>query len=176
MEGRNSGFTLVELMVTVAVVAILASIAAPSFSEMIKNNRLAAVANDLTADLMFARSEATKRGVSVTLCASSTGTECSGTDWSAGRIAFLDKDADGVVDLGEEILRITSALANNIALQSANDSNVAVGFVRYRSRGMTGHTGTVTFKLCDDRTGSYGRDLEINATGRSSLTANTSCT
>lgn len=178
MQGQDSGFTLVELMVTMAVVAILAAIAAPSFSSLIRNNRLATSVNDLVVDLMLARSEAAKRGVRVSVCASSSGTACAGTDWAVGRIVFVDNGGTaGSVDIddGDEILRVSPALSDNNTLKATVGTNTAISFLQYRPRGMTNQTGTITFKLCDDRDGPHGRDLAISPTGRSALTQNTTC-
>lgn len=76
---RLRGFTLMELMVTVAVLAILASLAAPSFTAVINNNRLATQANDLVASLQLARMEAVRRNESVAVCRSADGATCAGT-------------------------------------------------------------------------------------------------
>lgn len=74
------GFTLIELMVTVAVVAVLVSLAMPSFTTVINNNRLTSQANELVSALQTARSEAVRRNASVTLCGSADGSTCAGTD------------------------------------------------------------------------------------------------
>jgi len=70
---RIAGFTLVELMVTVAIIAILASLAAPSFSDFIRNQRIKNASFDLVSDLTYARSEAVKRNGSVTISAAGGG-------------------------------------------------------------------------------------------------------
>jgi len=96
---KNKGFTLIEIMVTVAIVAIFASIAVPSFTQMIKNNQISRATNEVVGGLILARSEALKRSNNVTLCASSNQTSCSGTsDFSGGWMVFLDCDDDGNFD------------------------------------------------------------------------------
>lgn len=76
--GRAGGFTLVELMVTVAVVAIVGAIAAPAFANMVRHNRLVSSSNEMIAALQLARAEALARRSTGTLCASRDGTTCSG--------------------------------------------------------------------------------------------------
>jgi type IV fimbrial biogenesis protein FimT len=83
---KHSGFTLIELMVTVAILAILLAVGVPSFRSMVENNRIRAVGNDLVVALQFARSEAIKRGASVTLCSSDDQASCSGA-WTDGWVA-----------------------------------------------------------------------------------------
>jgi type IV fimbrial biogenesis protein FimT len=77
--GRGSGFTIVELMITVAVASILMALAVPSFNQMIVSSRLTAQSNDILAAITLARSEAIKRNASVTLCRADTSssTNCS---------------------------------------------------------------------------------------------------
>ena len=74
-----AGFTLMELMMTIAVLAILTTLAVPAFTQFIQNNRLAGQANEVVASLQFARTEALKRGSWAELCASSDQASCSGT-------------------------------------------------------------------------------------------------
>ncbi len=85
MKGGASGvrgFTLLELMVTVAVLAIVSAIAIPGFSGLINRDRLTSRANELVATIQYARSEAVRLNGPVMLCPSTDGTSCSGDDWS----------------------------------------------------------------------------------------------
>ncbi len=115
----NSGFTLVELMITVSIVGILASFAIPSFNEMIANNRLSALSNDLITDLYTARSEAIKKNIPVTICSSTDQASCANsTNWGTGWIIFKDVGVPGVVDGVDEILFIHQPPNNRLTLTS----------------------------------------------------------
>ena len=101
---RGSGFTLVELMVTIAVLAIIASIAIPSMRSLIASNRLAAMSTDVVASLQLARSEAIRRNAPVTVCSSSDGASCqASTDWSRWIVIGHDN-----VAAADDVVRDTS--------------------------------------------------------------------
>ena len=87
---KNKGVTLIELLITIAIVGIFASIALPSFSKLIENNRISTATNELVANMMLARSEALKRGDTVTMCPSTDQDTCNATDPSLGWVVFLD--------------------------------------------------------------------------------------
>jgi len=96
-DERQKGFTLLELMVTISVAAIILSFGVPGFMSFIANNRAVTDTNDLVTALNLARSEATRRGSAVTVCSSTNGTTCNGDgDWSTGWI---------VLSSGDELLR-----------------------------------------------------------------------
>ena len=82
-QNRQAAFSLVELMIVISIVAIMAAIAAPSFTSFINQNRLTRVKVMLANDINMARSESIKRGAKVVVCPSnSTATDCSGSNWA----------------------------------------------------------------------------------------------
>jgi type IV fimbrial biogenesis protein FimT len=174
----SAGFTLIELMVVIAIIAIGLGIAAPSVRNLTLNAQMSAQANDLLADLSLARSEAIKRNARVAICSSSTGLACTGGTalrpgaWEVGRIVFVDTDQDGLLDAGEEILRAAPEAPVGNTVTVTGDAAAGTGrSVHYRSSGsMTAGGAPVVFTLCDDRTGAAGtgagRTITINNTGR----------
>ena len=99
MKTAVRGFTLIELMTAILVLGVLLAMAIPSYREMTRNNRVAGTQNDLITSLAIARSEALHRSRSVTVCASSNGTSCTGVaDWVKGWIVFTDAGTAGSVD------------------------------------------------------------------------------
>ena len=91
MRHATTGFTLVEMMVAISVMAILTTIAIPSYQSTITSTRMRSEIGALLADLNFARSEAVKRGLSINICPpTSTGTACNPgiTDWSSGWVVL----------------------------------------------------------------------------------------
>lgn len=115
------GFTLVELVVTMAIAAILVTVAIPGFSNLIRDNRLIASTNRLVTSLAHARSEAVKRGTSVSICASSNGTACTGS-WTDGWLVFSDGGTTGTVDGTDTILRVEEGLRSDLAVSVSGDA------------------------------------------------------
>src|SRR5690606_4228088 len=106
---KSRGFTLLELLVTLAVAAIVLSYGVPSFIDTVRNGRAAANANDLVTALSFARSEAVKRGARVTVCASADAATC-GEAWTDGWIVIADGAAtDEANPSVTEVLRVWPA-------------------------------------------------------------------
>lgn len=115
---RARGFTLVELMITVAVLAILAAIGFPSFQSVLRSNRVATGTNELIASLALARSEAIRNTVSSGICPSANGTSCN-DDWSDGWLVWQDVDGNGNLDGTEPVLRYSQA-KTGLVLSSGN--------------------------------------------------------
>lgn len=108
---RNSGYTMMELAMVMAIVAMLATIAIPSFKYVTSSNRIASEVNGLLGDVQFARSQAVKEGQSVTLCSSSDGASCTSTNWQLGWIVFLDTNGDKIRQASEAIIRTQPAFS-----------------------------------------------------------------
>ena len=154
-DGIDDGFTLIEVLVTMAIAGILMAIAVPAFNNFILNDRDVGQINSLVSSFNYARSEAIKRDVQsgITVCPSLNGTTCSGTAWAGGWIVI-----DGVA--GDPALINVPAFAGSNTV-TATGSPTGVTFL---SRGMV--TAAMTIKICDARGATFARDVEINAAGR----------
>ena len=171
MHGQQ-GFTLFELIITLAIAAIVIGIAAPSFSSMVQDNRLSGQSLDFVAALNLARSEAIKRRVLVTLCKSGNGQNCVAdggvTNWGQGWIVFADPNNRGTRDNGEPILRVHGNLAGNNRL--TGNANF-IDAISYLPSGDTANLGNGTLALCDSRNDdALSPAIVINSTGRPRLT------
>lgn len=163
---RGRGFTLVELMITLAVAAILLTMAVPSFRTTIQNNRLITEANDFVTALHLARSEAIKRRARVTLCKSADGAACTATGgWEQGWIAYVDSNNNGSRDAIEEILRVHGAADGSITFRG--NAGVANNSISYLASGMTSLPDPGVLVLCDTRgIGDFARSVQIAIAGR----------
>ncbi len=184
MTRTGQGFTLIELMVTVSVAAILLAVGVPNFSDMVKNNRMATTANELVGALNLARSEAIKRGVRVTVCKSAGGATCTTSgNWEQGWIVFTDLNGDGafaddgdstLCESGEEcILRIHDGLPSSLTLRTGSSFDDWVSYLPSgRSKG-NGGLSNDTFRLCQGSDTANARAIAVNVTGRVTLSKGT---
>jgi type IV fimbrial biogenesis protein FimT len=175
---RPHGFTLIELMLAVAMIAILLGIAAPSVRDLTMNARITSQANDLMTDLAIARSEAVKRNVRTAICASNTGVNCTNTAWNQGWIVITDSDQDGSLTGTDVKIKEVAALDGGNSLTSTGHSTGPSGgpFVAFRPSGMSSPGGAnIVFTLCDSRTvatvgaaaaNNKGRRITVSGTGR----------
>lgn len=132
------GLTLIELLVTLVVLAIVVSMAIPSFQQVVLNNRITSQLNAVAGTVAFARSSAASLpGAFVTLCSSADGVSCSGAaGWENGWIVFRDVDGDASVDAGDdEIIRVNSGLSGGNTLRVSGFGGVNSS-VRFDAEGM----------------------------------------
>ncbi|MCW2065141.1 MULTISPECIES: GspH/FimT family pseudopilin [Stenotrophomonas] len=158
---RSNGFTLVELMVTIAVVAILGTIAFPSFQSTIRSNRIATAGNEITGLLSLARSEAVRNKRGGGICGSSNGTSCDNS-WSSGMLAWADVNGDGSKGSDETVLRFVAVSADSVTVTGPG------AVVSFDNRGRRRAATTQEIVLQPVKCGSdtLRRTLTINAAGQ----------
>lgn len=145
------GFTMVELMITLVIAAILVAIAVPSFQTTVKNNHMVNSANATVGALQYARSQAVSRANSVYLG------QRNGIDWAGGIVVWFDEDGDGVYDANEE-LRVWEAFGGDLVLTTTTD--------QYQFLSTGALTDATEMTLCDSgRSGETGRTIEILVSG-----------
>lgn len=161
---HTRGFTLIELMVLLAIVAILVTVGVPDFGSTIKNNRALYQVNSLLFSLNLARSQAIKSAVNVTICAGTT-TACTGTSWAAGWVVYYDTLPPGITN---PIVQVSPAITGNNTFTSDGSYNFT-----FQANGSLSPApvNPVNFTLCDPRGASYARSINLAATGRSETAA-----
>lgn len=159
---RASGFTLVELMVTVAVLAILIGLAVPSFVDVTLGSKLREQANDMVAAVALARSEAVKRNQRVTLCASSNGSSClSSGGWHQGWI---------VRSAGGAVIQVHVASPSGFQITDTADGALSVDLLPTGAA-----SDSLELKICrsSPAVGDQERLVKISLTGRAYVTKTT---
>lgn len=159
---RQTGFTLIELMVVIAITAILIAMAVPSMSAFLAKWQMNSALNAFTGSMRQARSEAIKSSRIVTVCPSTNGSSCDDTnEWKNGWIIYLDLNNDGDLDSGEEVLAVQSSLSGISGVTSSGGvktfSYLPNGLLRSQSSG-------ITFTSSNSSMGS--KSLTVNRIGR----------
>jgi type IV fimbrial biogenesis protein FimT len=147
---RDSGFTLLELLMTIIVVTILLATGAPAIKDFIKNNRVTGQTNGHVSVIQHARSEALKRGTNVVVCASDDQAKCTGKDtWTDGWILFSDLNLNDQPDVGTGKCLDTEdcIIATRTHLPGGSTLTSDAGFVRFLPTGQSGAGAAVEFTL-----------------------------
>jgi type IV fimbrial biogenesis protein FimT len=155
---KNQGFSLIELMITITIFGILTSVAIPSYTTFMTASRLSNQNTALMLDFVFARGEAATRAKRVTVCQSANGTACSAGGWHTGRIVFIDNGSAGVVDNGDEILRVAAAINTADAMTSTTSNT----YISYNAAGVP--NTNIVIKTC--QSGFHGAKVTIYPSGR----------
>lgn len=167
---KQTGFTILELMTTVAIAGVLLVVAIPSYQTMVKNNCMTTDVNSLVTSLQQARSEAVKRHTNVTLTAGGT---IAANEWGTGWTVTIqeDRNNNAVLDPGEDyngngtidnaaLVRTVTLTCSATTIDELGDTTAFI----YGSNGAVDKVGT--FNVCDDRTGEKGKQLSLSTTGR----------
>tara|TARA_B100000686_G_C16745299_1_gene949091 strand:+ start:533 stop:1147 length:615 start_codon:yes stop_codon:yes gene_type:complete len=162
-----SGFTLIELMVTIAIIGIVALFGIPAFGDFVLNNRIRGQASDFLVQLKHARLEAMRTATRVTVCPGTEAGGCDGTNWENGWMVFIDVNTNAVLDSGEAVIGIGAALDGDNTLRSSAFAN----YISFRHDGsstsIAGSGLAGSFALCDSRGyGDKARAIAVSASGR----------
>jgi len=180
MRKRSACFNLVEIMIAMAIVAVMMALAAPNLRDFMRNARISALTNDLMADLQMARTEAVKAKRRAWFCVSDTGSEgvCLGGGWTDKyRAVIVDLNDDNISNVGDFTAR------HKIADSSAGSPTVTLSGtataygVTFLPSGVLGGGVQRTFRICDTRNGPNGvgaspflhRQITIAPSGRAQV-------
>jgi len=165
---RKNGFTLIELMIAIALAGILLSMAVPALDSFMNNARQTGAINDFVSSMHVARSTAITTNFRVTVCASSGGANCEAVSWDQGWIVFGDRDSDQSVD-GDEVIVAASDGIDGLEIQSGEFGD----FLMYRPNGRVMdasiNNNSGQFTVCDSRGTEHAKVLIIGLSGRPRL-------
>lgn len=164
-RGRSHGqrgFTMVELMVTLAVLAILLGIAVPSMTQFSFSSKLRSYSNELVASALLARSEAIKRNQTVTLCVSSNGTSCASGSWESGWIVRTS---------GGDVIHRQQPITDGFKVISSVDA------ITFTATGVGSTQATLKVCRATPSLGDQESEVTVSSTGRTAVErkASSSC-
>ncbi len=174
-------FTLMELMVVLAIAGVLLTIAIPNIRDFLKNNKMTGVANDMLTALTIARSESIKLQQAVAVCASTNPKDpnptCTVGTFSPGWVVWVDANNNGLHDNGERVIMAREALDTGISAVANNSYLVSYAPSGFAQTNPGGRNTTTQIAMCDDRHNaasagaqSAARGLTISPTGRGRVT------
>jgi len=167
---NTSGFTLLELMIVIALGALIMTMAVPSFRNSINNQRLVTATNEMVMSFTLAKSEAIKRVAYVSVCKSSDGATCTGntTSWNDGWIVFANATTSnlGIFDGDDELIRVYPALPDTLAISALGNIDAFVSFRPSGTLGTTAANQLGTLTTCDYRGADSATAIVIQPSGR----------
>ena len=165
---KENGFTLIEMMIAIALTGILLSMAIPALDMFTKNAKQTGAINDFVSSMHIARSTAITTNFRVTVCASAGGANCEAVSWDQGWIVFGDRNSDQTVN-GAEVIVAASDGIDGLAIQSGEFGQ----FLMYRPNGRVMNASinnnSGQFTVCDNRGADHAKVLIIDLSGRPRL-------
>jgi type IV fimbrial biogenesis protein FimT len=161
MFTRNrSGFTVIEMMIALSVLAVILTLAVPAFGRFIEQQQLTATANSLVGHLQFARGQAITRGTLVAACPSSDGRTCTGGNrWEHGWIVYLDPEKAGQPAAADDVLRVVQPMPEHFMHSGGRYR------VRFKDRG-TAYGTNLTIRVCARGNPEAARAVIVSNPGR----------
>jgi type IV fimbrial biogenesis protein FimT len=167
MRSRRRGFTLVEMLTVMSVLAVLIAVASPGLASLTSANALSAAQGELASAMVLARSEALKRGTTVALAATAP---IAGAEFSGGWRIFVDANGNGIYDAGEVIVREQPAFHGDLRLATLGGATA----VTNNGRGFLAPSSMVTINVCSSlATNSY--QLRVEPVGLADVSETTGC-
>jgi len=185
----QSGFTLLELMVVIAMMGVLVAVGIPSFNSMLTTNEMADTTNELILSLRKARAEAISSGRNTIVCSSTDGVTCSGAagNWNQGWLVMVDRNIDGnYLAVNDELIWVHELKSNSTITITPSPTTATIGVINdFRDTVTFSYTGELDagtpgeFHLCSG-VGDYPRrEISVSVGGEASLfknnTAATNC-
>lgn len=173
MFNTQSAFSLLELLVVLAIVGILLMFGVPAFQDMVRNNRITTATNMVVAQLNYARSEAIRLNWAVNLESLSTDTDV----WTQGWLIYRDADSKSAggtayIAASDQLLRQRDAFDGELVIRS---SGVSDSIVPFAPNGTLAQPAPVNFTVCDGRGAAYGRRVILERTGHSAAGHTENC-
>lgn len=172
-RASSAGFTIVEMMTAIAVLAISLSLAAPALSGFVRSSRVRGAQSELVSSLMLARTEAARRGVPVKVRAKEKPPNSGDWAWAYGWQVWADANNDDTVNGAETLLRDVPDLGSNIAI-TTNPGGTAVRNAVFSPRGFLVPLAEVTMNVCG-RTGDKGYGVRLEPAGLADISELASC-
>jgi type IV fimbrial biogenesis protein FimT len=166
---KQLGLTLMELLISVSLIAILMGVAVPSFRPFFAKRAATAGADTLVMDYRFARSEALRRTNSVTICRSINSLSCAvAGSWHDGWIVFVDSNSNQTVDAGEDILRVQGFVTGVTSIHKG-DAATTRSSTTFRPTGLAVASSESLFVTADAAVPGGTRLICVSQQGRASL-------